>query len=92
MERSADFEEMASQPESLTHPLMPGVRWAGLDGEVRWASAESGTLVFCGDLRANGRDYVLLSSGPRLAVRPCTLKHFRDVLIIATNITERRIR
>ena len=42
------------------------LRLVGLDGEVRWTSAESGALVFFGDLRGNGRDYVLLSSGPRL--------------------------
>lgn len=44
------------------------LRRVGLDGKVRWTSAESGSPVFCGDLRGNGRDYILLSRGPRLAL------------------------
>ena len=42
------------------------LRLVELDGTVRWTSGVGGTLLFFGDLRGNGRDYVLLGSGPQL--------------------------
>ena len=37
-------------------------------GKVLWESGEWGAVVFFGDLRGNGRDYLMLGVGPRLSV------------------------
>lgn len=37
-------------------------------GRVLWTSREWGALIYFGDLRGNGRDYVLVGVGPRLSV------------------------
>ena len=44
----------------------PRVRAAG--GAARWSSGEWGSLLFAGDLRGNGKQYLLLGIGPRLSV------------------------
>ncbi|MGD9497541.1 MAG: PQQ-binding-like beta-propeller repeat protein, partial [Armatimonadota bacterium] len=38
------------------------------DGAVLWTSGETSSLVFFGDLRGEGRDWLLLAGGPRLAL------------------------
>ena len=42
------------------------LRLVGTDGQVRWTGTSGGSLIFYGDLRGNGRDYLLLGAGPRL--------------------------
>lgn len=42
------------------------LRLVELDGQVRWTKPSAGSLIFYGDLRGNGHDYLLLGSGPRL--------------------------
>ncbi|MBD3293680.1 MAG: hypothetical protein GF393_12205, partial [Armatimonadia bacterium] len=44
------------------------LRLVNLDGEVIWTGADSGSLVFFGDLRGDGSDYVVLTAGRRLSV------------------------
>ena len=58
----------ASRGEELLLVNDGRLRLVSLHGEVRWTSAESGSLIFFGDLRGNGQDYVLLGAGPRLAL------------------------
>ena len=48
------------------------LRLVDANGEVRWTAASAGSLIFYGDLRGNGRDYLLLGGGPRLALLNAT--------------------
>lgn len=44
------------------------LRLVTMEGKVLWTGADSGSLAFFGDLRGDGRDYVVLTAGARLSV------------------------
>ncbi|MDP7348674.1 MAG: hypothetical protein QF735_10595, partial [Phycisphaeraceae bacterium] len=49
------------------------LRLIGPDGRVEWTSNERADgLIYCGDIRSNGRDYLLVAHGPRLTLIDAT--------------------
>lgn len=44
------------------------LRLVDLEGDVRWSRPSAGWMVYWGDLRGNGRDYLLLSGGRQLVL------------------------
>lgn len=44
------------------------LRLVDLEGNLRWSSPSAGWMVYWGDLRGNGRDYLLLSGSRQLVL------------------------
>ena len=42
------------------------LRLITLNGQVQWTHEQSAGLVYCGNIRSNGRDYLLMTRGPSL--------------------------
>ena len=63
------IENVQVQGESRLLVYDGRLRLIGPNGRVEWASNERARgLVYCGDIRSNGRDYLLVTHGPRLTL------------------------